>query len=162
MQFSSPHFIKYKSLVFGDEFQELFNLQGVTPYLPDRKDKGIFGGIKENEKDPVTVRYMKKVLNYDIENEHIIKNRDKLKNAPIGIRWTKEELDRFNSLSDVKEKRAMILEKSELKSVYIPHLKWDKKMIKYPNLPHDAKSKSDFEKVINYIMRGNMMKLCHY
>lgn len=146
MQFSSPHFIKYKSLVFGDEFQELFNLQGVTPYLPDRKDKGIFGGIKENEKDPVTVRYMKKVLNYDIENEHIIKNRDKLKNPPIGIRWTKEELDRFNSLSDVKEKRAMILEKSELKSVYIPHLKWDKKMIKYPNLPHDAKSKSDFEK----------------
>ena len=40
----------------------------------------------------------------------------------------------------------MILKKSELKSVYVPHLKWDKEMIKYPNMPHDAESKENFEK----------------
>ena len=129
MQFTVLHMIQYKSLVFGDEFQELFNLQKVSPYLPDRKDKGIFGGVEINEKDPVAVRYMKKVLYYDIENEHIIKNREKLRSMPIGIKWTEEEMEQFNSLSDVKEKRDMILKKSELKSVSVHYLKLDKELI---------------------------------
>ena len=146
MQFFFGHMIQYRALVFGDEFQELFNLQKVSPYLPDRKDKGIFGGVEINEKDPVSVRYMKKIMHFDIENEHIIKNREKLRSMPIGIKWTEEEMEQFNSLSDVKEKRDMILKKSELKSVYVPHLKWDKEMIKYPNMPHDAESKENFEK----------------
>ena len=89
MQFFFGHMIQYRALVFGDEFQELFNLQKVSPYLPDRKDKGIFGGVEINEKDPVSVRYMKKIMHFDIENEHIIKNREKLRSMPIGIKWTR-------------------------------------------------------------------------
>ena len=86
------------------------------------------------------------MMPWDIENAHLVEYRERIRQAPIGIRWEKEELDKFNSLSDVKEKRAMILKKSELKSVYIPHLKWEKEMIKYPNMPHDAESKDNFEK----------------
>ncbi|MDT3694734.1 MAG: hypothetical protein ROM03_10005, partial [Mucispirillum sp.] len=143
MQFSTQHLLQYESLVFGDEFQELFNLQKVSPYLPNKKEIGIFEGVEEIEKDKVSSRYAKKVMPWDIENEHIIKNREKLRSMPIGIKWTEEEMEQFNSLSDVKEKRDMILKKSELKSVYVPHLKWDKEMIKYPNMPHDAESKEN-------------------
>ena len=146
MQFSTQHLLQYESLVFGDEFQELFKLQKVSPYLPNKKEIGIFEGVEEIEKDKVSSRYAKKVMPWDIENEHIIKNREKLRSMPIGIKWTEEEMEQFNSLSDVKEKRDMILKKSELKSVYVPHLKWDKEMIKYPNMPHDAESKENFEK----------------
>ena len=79
MQFSTQHLLQYESLVFGDEFQELFKLQKVSPYLPNKKEIGIFEGVEEIEKDKVSSRYAKKVMPWDIENEHIIKNREKLR-----------------------------------------------------------------------------------
>ncbi len=147
MKFCMEYMIAVKAFIFSDSFQELFKLQGVKPYLPDKENsqstilKNIFS--KEENLDK---RYQSKMLPWDIENAHLIEYRERIRQAPIGIRWTKEELDEFNSLSDVKEKRAMILKKSELKSVYIPHLKWEKEMIKYPNMPHDAESKDNFAK----------------
>lgn len=41
-----------------------------------------------------------------IQKQNLIEYREKIRQAPIGIRLEKEELDKFNSLSDVKEKRA--------------------------------------------------------
>lgn len=120
MQFSSSRFIG-NALLLGDQFQKLFDLQGVKPYLPDKKD------IVEFETDDIlTKRYKSKVMPWDIEEEHMVKNRERLKAMPIGIKWSKEELEKYNALTDIKEKRDVILKKSELKSVYIPHLKWDK------------------------------------
>ena len=147
MKFCMEYMIAVKAFIFSDSFQELFKLQGVKPYLPDKENsqgtilKNIF-----NKEENLDKRYQSKMLPWDIENAHLIEYRERIRQAPIGIRWEKEELDKFNSLSDVKEKRAMILKKSELKSVYIPHLKWEKEMIKYPNMPHDAESKDNFEK----------------
>ena len=147
MKFSTNYIIHADAFIFGDDFQELFKLQGVKPYLPDKENsqstilKNIF-----NKEENLDKRYQSKMLPWDIENAHLVEYRERIRQAPIGIRWEKEELDKFNSLSDVKEKRAMILKKSELKSVYIPHLKWEKEMIKYPNMPHDAESKDNFEK----------------
>ena len=147
MKFSTNYIIHADAFIFGDDFQELFKLQGVKPYLPDKENsqstilKNIF-----NKEENLDKRYQSKMMPWDIENAHLVEYRERIRQAPIGIRWTKEELDEFNSLSDVKEKRAMILKKSELKSVYIPHLKWEKEMIKYPNMPHDAESKDNFEK----------------
>ncbi len=147
MKFCMEYMISSKAFIFGDDFQELFKLQGVKPYLPNKENsqstilKNIF-----NKEENLDKRYQSKMLPWDIENAHLIEYRERIRQAPIGIRWKKEELDEFNSLSDVKEKRAMILKKSELKSVYIPHLKWEKEMIKYPNMPHDAESKDNFEK----------------
>ena len=140
MKFSTNYIIHADAFIFGDDFQELFKLQGVKPYLPDKENsqstilKNIF-----NKEENLDKRYQSKMLPWDIENAHLVEYRERIRQAPIGIRWEKEELDKFNSLSDVKEKRAMILKKSELKSVYIPHLKWEKEMIKYPNMPHDAR-----------------------
>ncbi len=148
MKFSWSRIAAQQNFVFFDTFQELFRLQGIKPYLPDKKEVDAeFQHIaNEYPKDSIRSYYLYKVLPYDIEKQHLIEYRERIRQAPIGIRWKKEELDEFNSLSDVKEKRAMILKKSELKSVYIPHLKWEKEMIKYPNMPHDAESKDNFEK----------------
>ena len=141
------YMIAVKAFIFSDDFQELFKLQGVKPYLPNKENnQGILAKNILNKEENLDKRYQDKMLPWDIENAHLIEYRERIRQAPIGIRWTKEELDEFNSLSDVKEKRAMILKKSELKSVYIPHLKWEKEMIKYPNMPHDAESKDNFEK----------------
>ena len=142
MKFCMEYMISSRAFIFGDDFQELFKLQGVKPYLPDKENSQdtIAKKILSKEKK-LDIHYQSKMMPWDIENAHL-----RIRQAPIGIRWEKEELDKFNSLSDVKEKRAMILKKSELKSVYIPHLKWEKEMIKYPNMPHDAESKDNFEK----------------
>ncbi len=147
MKFSWSRIAAQQNFVFFDTFQELFRLQGIKPYLPDKKEVDAeFQHIaNEYPKDSIRSYYLYKVLPYDIEKQHLIEYRERIRQAPIGIRWTKEELDKFNSLSDVKEKRAMILKKSELKSVYIPHLKYEKEMIEYPNMPVDARSKSDFK-----------------
>ena len=147
MKFSWSTIAAQQNFVFFDTFQELFRLQGIKPYLPDKKEVDAeFQHIaNEYPKDSIRSYYLYKVLPYDIEKQHLIEYRERIRQAPIGIRWTKEELDKFNSLSDVKEKRAMILKKSELKSVYIPHLKYEKEMIEYPNMPVDARSKSDFK-----------------
>ena len=147
MKFCMEYMISSRAFIFGDDFQELFKLQGVKPYLPDKENSQdtIAKKILSKEKK-LDIHYQSKMMPWDIENAHLVEYRERIRQAPIGIRWEKEELDKFNSLSDVKEKRAMILKKSELKSVYIPHLKWEKEMIKYPNMPHDAESKDNFEK----------------
>ena len=147
MQFSWNHIVAQQIFLFPDVFQELFRLQGLKPYLPEKKevDAEFQHIVKEYPKNSIRSYYLYKVLPYDIEKKHLIENRERIRQAPIGIRWEKEELDKFNSLSDVKEKRAMILEKSGLKSVYIPHLKYEKEMINFPNMPVDARSKSDFK-----------------
>ena len=147
MKFCMEYMIAVKAFIFSDSFQELFKLQGVKPYLPDKENSQdtIAKKILSKEKK-LDIHYQSKMMPWDIENAHLVEYRERIRQAPIGIRWEKEELDKFNSLSDVKEKRAMILKKSELKSVYIPHLKWEKEMIKYPNMPHDAESKDNFEK----------------
>ncbi len=147
MEFSWCRIASQQNFSFPDVFQELWRLQGIKPYLPDKKevDKEFQHIVKEYPKNSIRSYYLYKELPYDIEKKHLIEYREKIRQAPIGIRWTKEELDKFNSLSDVKEKRAMILKKSELKSVYIPHLKYEKEMIEYPNMPVDARSKSDFK-----------------
>lgn len=148
MKFSWNRIAAQQNFLFVDTFQELFRLQGLKPYLPEKKEVDAeFQHIaKEYPKNSIRSYYLYKVLPYDIEKQHLIKYREQIRQAPLGIRWTKEELDKFNSLSDVKEKRAMILKKSELKSVYIPHLKYEKEMISFPDMPVDAKSKSDFKK----------------
>ncbi len=152
MKFSWSRIAAQQNFVFFDTFQELFRLQGIKPYLPDKKevDAEFQHIIKEYPKDSIRSYYLYKELPYDIEKQHLLEYREKIRQAPIGIRWTKEELDKFNSLSDVKEKRAMILKKSELKSVYIPHLKYEKEMIEYPNMPHDAESKAFFKDGLEY------------
>ena len=152
MEFSWSRIASQQDFVFFDTFQELFRLQGIKPYLPDKKevDAEFQHIVKEYPKYSIRSYYLYKVLPYDIEKQHLLEYREKIRQAPIGIRWTKEELDKFNSLSDVKEKRAMILKKSELKSVYIPHLKYEKEMIEYPNMPHDAESKALFKDGLEY------------
>ncbi|WP_300721349.1 hypothetical protein, partial [uncultured Brachyspira sp.] len=152
MEFSWCRIASQQNFSFPDVFQELWRLQGIKPYLPDKKevDKEFQHIVKEYPKNSIRSYYLYKELPYDIEKKHLIEYREKIRQAPIGIRWTKEELDKFNSLSDVKEKRAMILKKSELKSVYIPHLKYEKEMIQYPNMPHDAESKALFKDGLEY------------
>ena len=152
MKFSWNSIAAQQDFSFPDVFQELFRLQGIKPYLPDKKevDAEFQHIVKEYPKNSIRSYYLYKVLPYDIEKKHLIEYRERIRQAPIGIRWTKEELDKFNSLSDVKEKRAMILKKSELKSVYIPHLKYEKEMIEYPNMPHDAESKALFKDGLEY------------
>ena len=152
MKFSWNRIAAQQNFLFVDTFQELWRLQGIKPYLPDKKevDAEFQHIVKEYPKYSIKSYYLYKVLPYDIEKQHLIEYREKIRQVPIGIRWTKEELDEFNSLSDVKEKRAMILKKSELKSVYIPHLKYEKEMIEYPNMPHDAESKALFKDGLEY------------
>ena len=152
MKFSWNRIAAQQNFLFSDTFQELWRLQGLKPYLPEKKELDAeFQHIaKEYPKNSIRSYYLYKVLPYDIEKKHLIENRERIRQAPIGIRWEKEELDKFNSLSDVKEKRAMILKKSELKSVYIPHLKYEKDMINFPNMPHDAESKALFKDGLEY------------
>ena len=152
MEFCWSRIVSEQNFLFSDDFQELWRLQGLKPYLPEKKevDAEFQHIVKEYPKNSIRSYYLYKVLPYDIEKKHLIENRERIRQAPIGIRWDKEELDKFNSLSDVKEKRAMILEKSELKSVYIPHLKYEKDMINFPNMPHDAESKALFKDGLEY------------
>ena len=152
MDFSWNSIVAQQNFLFPDVFQELWRLQGLKPYLPEKKevDAEFQHIVKEYPKNSIRSYYLYKVLPYDIEKKHLIENRERIRQAPIGIRWEKEELDKFNSLSDVKEKRAMILKKSELKSVYIPHLKYEKEMINFPNMPHDAESKALFKDGLEY------------
>lgn len=152
MKFSWNSIVAQQNFLFPDVFQELWRLQGLKPYLPEKKevDAEFQHIVKKYPKNSIRSYYLYKVLPYDIEKKHLIENRERIRQAPIGIRWEKEELDKFNSLSDVKEKRAMILKKSELKSVYIPHLKYEKEMINYPNMPHDAESKALFKDGLEY------------
>ena len=151
MKFCMEYMISSRAFIFGDDFQELFKLQGVKPYLPDKENSQdtIAKKILSKEKK-LDIHYQSKMMPWDIENAHLVEYRERIRQAPIGIRWEKEELDKFNSLSDVKEKRAMILKKSELKSVYIPHLKYEKEMINFPNMPHDAESKALFKDGLEY------------
>ena len=152
MEFCWSRIVSEQNFLFSDTFQELWRLQGLKPYLPEKKevDAEFQHIVKEYPKNSIRSYYLYKVLPYDIEKKHLIENRERIRQAPIGIRWEKEELDKFNSLSDIKEKRAMILEKSELKSVYIPHLKYEKEMINFPNMPHDAESKALFKDGLEY------------
>ena len=152
MKFSWNRIVAQQNFLFLDTFQELWRLQGLKPYLPEKKevDAEFQHIVKEYPKNSIRSYYLYKVLPYDIEKKHLIENRERIRQAPIGIRWEKEELDKFNSLSDVKEKRAIILEKSGLKSVYIPHLKYEKEMINFPNMPHDAESKALFKDGLEY------------
>ena len=152
MKFSWNRITAEQDFLFVDTFQELWRLQGLKPYLPEKKevDAEFQHIVKKYPKNSIRSYYLYKVLPYDIEKKHLIENRERIRQAPIGIRWEKEELDKFNSLSDVKEKRAMILKKSELKSVYIPHLKYEKEMINFPNMPHDAESKALFKDGLEY------------
>ena len=101
------YMISSKAFIFGDDFQELFKLQGVKPYLPDKENSQdtIAKKILSKEKK-LDIHYQSKMMPWDIENAHLVEYRERIRQAPIGIRWEKEELDKFNSLSDVKEKRA--------------------------------------------------------
>lgn len=160
MEFCWSRIVSEQNFLFSDDFQELWRIQGVKPYLPDKKevDKEFQHIVEEYPKDSIRSYYLYKVLPYDIEKKHLIENREKIRQAPIGIKWTKEELNKYKSLSDVKEKRAMILKKSELKSVYIPHLKYEKEMINFPNMPVDARSKSSFKEGFKFFQEEEYEK----
>lgn len=148
MKFSIEFLYHQERFSFGDDYEELFKLQGLKPYLPmkDKLEPEYEKVVQGHPKDDIWSYYLYRMLPYDIEKNHLIKYRESIRNAPLGIHWSEEELSEYNSLPDDISKRAMILKKSELKSVYIPHLKYEKEMISYPNLPHDAVSKENFSK----------------
>ena len=50
MKFCMEYMISSRAFIFGDDFQELFKLQGVKPYLPD----------KENSQDTIAKKILSK------------------------------------------------------------------------------------------------------
>ena len=83
---------------------------------------------------------------YDIESEHLKQHRDKIRTMPIEFSWTESELNEYNKLPTKDLKRKMILDKVDMKSLYLPNLKYEKDFINYPPLPADDKAKEDFKK----------------
>ena len=145
--------------------EELLKLQEVTPYLPlKEKLEPEFEAIASGHpKTELWSYYLYRKLPYDIEHEHMVKYREQLRQAPIGIQWSAEELKELDRLSDIKSKRYKILEKSGLlSSVYIPHIKYQKEMINYPDMPIDIGLKSDFEKGIKLFNAGDYTSSLKY
>ena len=97
MKFSWNRIAAQQNFLFSDTFQELWRLQGLKPYLPEKKEVDAeFQHIaKEYPKNSIRSYYLYKVLPYDIEKKHLIENRERIRQAPIGIRWEKEELDKI-------------------------------------------------------------------
>ncbi|WP_300703638.1 hypothetical protein, partial [uncultured Brachyspira sp.] len=91
MEFSWCRIASQQNFSFPDVFQELWRLQGIKPYLPDKKevDKEFQHIVKEYPKNSIRSYYLYKELPYDIEKKHLIEYREKIRQAPIGIRWTK-------------------------------------------------------------------------
>ncbi|WP_300721280.1 hypothetical protein, partial [uncultured Brachyspira sp.] len=84
MKFSWSRIAAQQNFVFFDTFQELFRLQGIKPYLPDKKEVDAeFQHIaNEYPKDSIRSYYLYKVLPYDIEKQHLIEYRERIRQAP--------------------------------------------------------------------------------
>lgn len=135
--------IENSAFYVGDFMKAFFKSQGITPYLPLKSEI-----VKTYKQQDYKGNY--KIWNYampyDIESEHLKQHRDKIRTMPIEFSWTESELKEYKKLPSDDLKRKMILDKVDMKSLYLPNLKYEKDFINYPPLPADDKAKEDFKK----------------
>ena len=135
--------IENSSFEVGDFMKVFFKSQGITPYLPLKSE------IVKNYKQKVykgNYKLWNYAMPYDIESEHLKQHRDKIRSMPIDFSWTESEIKEYEKLPSDDLKRKMILDKVDMKSLYLPNLKYEKDFINYPPLPTDAKAKEAFKK----------------
>ena len=135
--------IENSSFDVGDFMKVFFKSQGIKPYLPLKSE------IVKNYKQKVykgNYKLWNYAMPYDIESEHLKQHRDKIRSMPIDFSWTESEIKEYEKLPSDDLKRKMILDKVDMKSLYLPNLKYEKDFINYPPLPTDAKAKEAFKK----------------
>lgn len=139
--------------LFVDNFMKaFFASQGIKPYLPLKSE--IVKGIKQPNYEG-DFKLWNYAMPYDIESAHLKQYRDEIRSIPLGFIWTDSELKEYNRLPNDELKRKMILDKVDMKSIYLPNLKYEKDFIDYPSLPTDIKSKDNFEKGINLYSKND-------
>lgn len=142
-QFEYKSDIYNKSFHTGDFMKFFFKSQDIESYLPLKSE------IVKDIKQPCyegNFKIWNYAMPYDIEGEHIKKHRDIIRSLPVEFKWAESELIEYDSLPNDDLKRQMILDKVDMKSIYLPNLKYEKDFIEYPPLPSDEKSKNDFIK----------------
>lgn len=123
--------------------KRLFSRLGIEPYLPLKSE--IVQGLKQENYEGI-YKLLNYAMPYDIEREHLIKNRDKIRSIPLEFTWSDSERNEYNKLPTFELKRRMILDKVDMKSIYMPNLKYEKDFIPFPPLPTGAKAKESFTK----------------
>ncbi len=131
------------SLYVENFMKAFFTSQGIKPHLPLKSE--IIKGIKQPNYNG-NYKIWNYAMPYDIEKEHLKRNRDKIRSMPIDFSWTESEIKEYEKLPSDDLKRKMILDKVDMKSLYLPNLKFEKDFINYPPLPTDEKSKNNFAK----------------
>lgn len=139
------------ALYVGDFMKSFFKSQGIEPYLPLKSD--IVRGIKQVNYEG-NFGLWNYAMPYDIESEHIRKHRDEIRLFPVEFNWTDSELREYESLPSDDLRRCMILDKVDMKSLYLPKLRYEQDFIEYPPLPSNERAKNDFAKGFELYNKG--------
>lgn len=144
MLYTYPSSFKSNTYFKMSRFEKrLFSRLGIEPYLPLKSE--IVQGLKQENYEGI-YKLLNYAMPYDIEREHLIKNRDKIRSIPLEFTWSDSERNEYNKLPTFELKRRMILDKVDMKSIYMPNLKYEKDFISFPPLPTEAKAKESFTK----------------